>query len=380
MSSQSQPLYKRIYDSLRDQIRTGAFPPGARVPSEKELIEQFGVSRITSKRALEMLTKDGFIVRRPGRGSFVVGGAEPNGTRRAPAKAANAMAHCVGVVIPDFSESYGTSLLAGIEEECAANGRLPILRRSHGRQDLEEEAVHSLAQMGVGGVVVMPVHGEHYNPGILRHVLDGASMVFVDRYLKGISAPFVGTDNVAASRKATDFLLDLGHTKISLVSPPAVDTSTLEDRIEGFVRSHAERGVGIEQTLWSADLTSTIPGQGTEVHVAADVTKICSLVEAHPSITCFYAMEYNLALIVREALAQMHKRVPEDVSILCFDGPRNYIGRHAFTHVRQNESEMGRLAVRILMRQISGEVVRDRVFIEASLVVGASTGPVGRTK
>jgi DNA-binding GntR family transcriptional regulator len=65
-------LYQRISTYLLDEIRRGALGPGDRVGSEMELAAQFEVSRITSKRALEVLREAGVIERIRGKGSFVV--------------------------------------------------------------------------------------------------------------------------------------------------------------------------------------------------------------------------------------------------------------------------------------------------------------------
>ena len=65
-------MYKKIYDDLLEAIEKGIYPPGSKLPSEKELMEQYNVSRITSKKALEMLADRNIIVRMPGKGSFVL--------------------------------------------------------------------------------------------------------------------------------------------------------------------------------------------------------------------------------------------------------------------------------------------------------------------
>lgn len=69
-------MYETIYNDLLDGIRNGTYPPGSRLPSEKELAGQYGVSRITSKKALELLAERRVISRMPGRGSFVLETAE----------------------------------------------------------------------------------------------------------------------------------------------------------------------------------------------------------------------------------------------------------------------------------------------------------------
>ena len=57
------------------QIDTGEYPPGGRLPSEKELEKLYHVSRITAQKAMNLLAEDGRIVRLPGKGSFVIDNA-----------------------------------------------------------------------------------------------------------------------------------------------------------------------------------------------------------------------------------------------------------------------------------------------------------------
>jgi GntR family transcriptional regulator len=64
------PLYHQVYLVLRENIRNGVYGGGP-VPTEAELCISFGVSRITIKRAMHELSKDGLIVRQRGRGTFV---------------------------------------------------------------------------------------------------------------------------------------------------------------------------------------------------------------------------------------------------------------------------------------------------------------------
>lgn len=65
------PLYRRIMEAIRSDIAQGLLPPGARVPSEHELVRRFGVARMTANRALKELAVEGLIVRTAGSGTFV---------------------------------------------------------------------------------------------------------------------------------------------------------------------------------------------------------------------------------------------------------------------------------------------------------------------
>jgi GntR family transcriptional regulator, histidine utilization repressor len=65
------PLYAQVKDHILAQIKSGAWGAGRRVPSENELVESFGISRMTANRALRELAGDGYLARVPGVGTFV---------------------------------------------------------------------------------------------------------------------------------------------------------------------------------------------------------------------------------------------------------------------------------------------------------------------
>lgn len=65
------PFYHQLYEILRHNILSDKWQPGDMLPSESELIEQYEVSRITVRQALEALVNDGLIYRQRGRGTFV---------------------------------------------------------------------------------------------------------------------------------------------------------------------------------------------------------------------------------------------------------------------------------------------------------------------
>ena len=64
------PLYFQIAEILRREL-VAKYRPGDRVGSEPELIARFGVSRITARQALALLERDGLVVRRPAKGTFL---------------------------------------------------------------------------------------------------------------------------------------------------------------------------------------------------------------------------------------------------------------------------------------------------------------------
>jgi len=67
------PKYAQVVAEIRRRIEGGDYPPGSLLPSEHQLVEDFGVSRPTIVKSLSVLRQDGWIDTQQGRGSFVRG-------------------------------------------------------------------------------------------------------------------------------------------------------------------------------------------------------------------------------------------------------------------------------------------------------------------
>ena len=357
-------LYRQIFNTISEQIRCGELSRGERLPSEAETAQNFGVSRITSKRALQMLSDAGLITRVPGRGSFVAERKE-NATSRTA---------LIALVIEDFADSFGNKLIYAVEEYCRENGLRLLLYRSRWDVAREEAAVRDAVALGAAGLLVMPVHGEFYSDAYLKLVLDRFPIVFVDRHLKGLEASFVGTDNVAAARRAANYLFDLGHRKVAWICPAERAASTIRDRELGVVQAHAERGIPIDRDLWITGVESIYADFMTREFVADERECIRRHLAEHPEITAVFAEEYGLAVIVREAAEALGRCVPHDLSIITFDACYGY----PYTHIQQQEFEMGTRAASILHRQIQSQGKPEQVLLAADLIEGASTAAVPR--
>jgi GntR family transcriptional regulator len=70
-SSSAAPRYRQVADLLQSGIVSGALQAGQRVPSERSIAEQHGLSRMTARQAVELLVRRGVVYRRPGSGTYV---------------------------------------------------------------------------------------------------------------------------------------------------------------------------------------------------------------------------------------------------------------------------------------------------------------------
>ncbi|MGB9857369.1 MAG: GntR family transcriptional regulator [Dictyoglomaceae bacterium] len=65
------PLYYKLRESIREKILKGDYPPGSKIPSEQELMQEYQVSRMTVIRAINDLVQEGLLYRKQGKGTFV---------------------------------------------------------------------------------------------------------------------------------------------------------------------------------------------------------------------------------------------------------------------------------------------------------------------
>jgi len=62
------PLYQQLCDAIKEQINSGNYKVGERIPSEEQLSEMYGISRITTRSGVEKLVEEKILIKRRGKG------------------------------------------------------------------------------------------------------------------------------------------------------------------------------------------------------------------------------------------------------------------------------------------------------------------------
>ncbi len=372
-------LYDRIYRELAEDIEAGKRAPGDRLPTEQELAALYGVSRITSKRALNMLAERGLAVRRRGLGSFVRR-EEP----AAPQQAANGRASFtlrsqslrrVALIMEDLGESYSLGLFYEIDRQARALGMQVCVELSYGDQANERGAIHRLLAMKPDGLLIMPAHGRYYNTDLLRLVLDHFPVAVIDRPLYGIPAPCIYTDNRAAGDLLCTHLIEQGCRSIAYVTADMSEAVSLEERYLGY-----------EQAMLRAGLESARPvilpriarfehsSEASVLQRHEEEAFLTDWLRQNPGVEAIIGSEYGIAHLARLAAEAECRRVPEDLCIACFDAKYGYLGEYGYTHIKQDEAAIAASALEVLTGMMEGKNLRRQTrLIPARLMVGEST-------
>lgn len=228
----------------------------------------------------------------------------------------------------------------------------------------EQDGLQRLWERRVDGLLLSPVRVEA--PHVAALAAKAIPHVLLSRRPAGYQGHFVGTDNLRGARMAIAHLVDLGHRRIAHLSRADTVSSAVE-RINGYRRELKERGIAFAADLIVAG-PPTVDG-GREA--------IASLLALKPRPSAIFAYSDLQAIGLLLGLREAGLRVPEDDSIVGFDGIElaNYVSP-PLTTIAQDIPKIGALGAEMLMAQLNGDPPRRRSrLLPPALLVRGSTGP-----
>lgn len=337
----SKPLYEQIQSDLIQKIETGVFEEHQRIPSENELSREYGVSRITATKALTELALNGYIYRVQGKGSFVA----PVQDRPTPTSGnGNTKPYLVGFVIPSSWDYHSVNLIRGITSTLSFPQFIVNTFRSDSTES-EEYILHHFYQNHYDGILLFPNDFEFYSDTILQMHLNQYPFVLIDRIFQKLNCSYVTSDNPGGSEIAVEHLLQKGHTKIGFAGYVSFREQVTSLRYNGYVEAMNKHGLNI---LAYENLFGQPQQQKMLHHLLEDIT--------YGKVTALIASNSGCAIKMVEFFQKHQIRVPEEVSIICFDNPSLYISStNFFTYIDQDSYNMGAEAGKILKSLITKE-------------------------
>lgn len=347
------PIYKQISEELSEQIRDGRWPVGSRLPTEQQLAEQYSVSRITVRHALTVLAEQGYIRTIQGCGSVVTQLRKSAGV--------------LGLVLSDFDDVFGTELLKGVVMEAERQGMFVIMQTGYHTAQQEGVCFERLLQMGVQGIVCVPLYDAVRYSDALIKVSRQIPIVFADRRVVGVEAPLVCSDNAAGVRKLYSVLKENGCRRVAFISADPTSTAVGE-RLKAFQEICTEE----ERKLVLSNMRTPLPGMEGEESEYLDVKSICSFLCRHLEIQGIIAHTYYVARLVQKAARQLKLSIPEELSLVCFDTRRENVGEGDIAYLQQDEYAIGSCAVRCLTQALHGQAASQTVRIPCRFMDAAS--------
>ena len=334
--------YKKIYEELYYAIKSGKYANGDVQPSEQELCERHGVSRITAKHALDLLREKGLVKRIRRRGTVVA--AQDLFVRQTRG--------FVAVVFPHF-ENCGNRIYHGLRE-LAERERVSLSFFDTERSpEKEREILSFLLTQNVLGMILMPL-GRVSNIDLLSQFsLHKIPLAFLDFAVSGIRAPLVTSDNFGGMYALTQYLIRRGHRKIAYYPYSDAFLPTEAERFRGYCAALIDSGIAIVPEYFLAGSLSPVRSAGDVISAdfqsakrAADV--IFHAAQRPTAVVCVNDVSAHCLAAAVEARGLS---VPRDLSVTGFDNLSASISEN-ITTVGQNFGEIARNALTAVLLQL----------------------------
>ncbi len=273
----------------------------------------------------------------------------------------------IALVVSDITSPFYSEITAILTSYLRGKGYLLCLY-DFGKDpnEQQDEDLQALLNYGFAGVIITDARNEPAFGTVLKSV--HCPVVLLNRYIDTVQEyDAIMADNFLGGYLATRHLLELGHRRIAMLTGTRKSTSAI-DRHRGYLKALEEYGIAADPALVSdGDLRYDAGYKFADALLARDKA----------DCTAIFAGNDLMALGILGRCRELKIRVPEDLSLVGFDGiPLAGTPVVNLTTVQQPYIQMAELASEQIVSRIKGDAgTRQRIILVPELVVRGTTGP-----
>ena len=271
----------------------------------------------------------------------------------------------IGVIVPEFTHYYFSSILTGIEEAAMSRGYYIMVALSNEMYEREARICEMFHRQKVCGVIVSQAKDTHNYDHFQKFIDSNIPIVFYDRICTGVNASRVVVDDYMGAYNAVTYLIETGCKRIAYYGGP-VQLEISKNRYNGYKDALLKHGLQIDETIISvcdnrADAELITP-------------KLMAL-ETPPD--GYFAVNDDTAIGILYTVKHAGLHVPEDVCICGFtNGQRAVACDPMLTTVEQRGKRVGEEAAEILIDKVEGHSPIEKVekrIVRTRLVIRGTT-------
>lgn len=331
----------------------------------KDIAREFGISVATVSRALKDSPRISVERRKAIQDYAREHNFYPNAIGEALRHSRVMPQRVIGVIVPEFTHYYFSSIMTGIEEAAAARGFSIMVALSGEQYEREARICENFHRYKVCGVIVSQAKDtknyDHY-----QKLLDaGIPIVFYDRICTGVNASRVVVDDYLGSYNAVTHLIETGCRRIAFYGSP-MNLEISKNRFNGYKDALLKHGLTVDERIIRV-CDNRVDAELLTPEILAQ--------ENRPD--GFFAVNDDTAIGILYTVKHAGLRVPEDISICGFtNGQRAIACDPMLTTVEQRGHRVGEEAVTILMDKVEGLAPMDKVekrVVRTRLVIRGTT-------
>lgn len=271
----------------------------------------------------------------------------------------------IGVIIPEYTHYYFSSILSGIDQEASAKGYSLMVAQSGEMYKREAEICKKFFENKVCGVIVSQAKDTREYSHFERLISAGIPLIFYDRICTGVNASRVVVDDYQGAFNAVKHLIDTGCRHIAYFGSPK-NLEISKNRFNGYCDALREAGLTIDERF-----LRICDNRPDAEQVAREILEQEEVPDA------FFAVNDETAIGILTTAKRMGYRIPQDLSICGFTNSNNSTACDpTLTTVEQRGVEIGRQAANILISKVEGIIPKDSIekrIVRTRLIVRQST-------
>ncbi len=279
---------------------------------------------------------------------------------------ASGKSQTVGLIVPNLTHTFFAEFAKELKAGLRRRGYQLVLASADEEPELEREEIDTLLARGVDGLLVASCQTDV--EGLASLVRSGVPFGLIDRVLPGFPSPFVGTDDIAAGRLATEHLIEAGSRRIAHIAGEGF--STARDRLSGYQQVLQEAGMPFDPEL--VVRRARVEEVGDDVGYS-EMGRLLQLKSPPDAVFCYNDL---IAVGAIRGVLAAGLRVPQDVAIIGCGNLRlaDYL-QVPLSSLDQMTNEQGEQAAKLTVSLIAGEQASEpsEVRILPRVVARAST-------
>lgn len=271
----------------------------------------------------------------------------------------------IGVIIPEFTHYYFSSILNGIEDEALKYGYRLLVAHSNEQYEREVDTCNSFYENKVCGIIVSQAKNTFRYDHFQALMNKGLPLVFYDRICTGVNASRVVVDDYRGAFSAVEYMISTGCRHVAFYGA-SMKLEITKNRYNGWYDALLKHGINPNECV-----RKLCDNRDDAERITPEVLRADNRPDA------FFAINDDTAIGIMYTAKRMGLRVPEDVSVCGFtNGQRAIACDPMLTTVEQNGYMVGQEAAEILIAKVEGRTPVDKVekrVIRTKLIIRGTT-------
>jgi GntR family transcriptional regulator of arabinose operon len=299
---------EQVYQWLLSYIEENRFSTKKKTPSENALCGKFGLSRETVRAALKRLGDEGFIHTVKGSGTYI-----NKETGLSPERDTGSRPYKIGVILQGQDKDASETLIEGVKSALLDDKVDMRIFITDNKFANERKCLQSVMRQNFSGFIIEGVKASILNPNLDCYNLlyeKKVPVIFYNNYYKNLKYPIVIANDHKCADRLMRILFKAGHHKIAGVF--VYDNYKSIEKFQGMTAAMLKYGIDFQDDYVKWCVSS-------DLYDPKFFRSIVRFFKELPHCTAVICCNYGILQLVQQVLRNMKKKVPKDISLVCFD-------------------------------------------------------------